>query len=58
MKPIRNEPGLFRDKTGVIINTLESDYKLILEKRRNKAEMESLKGEIEQLKELIRNIAK
>lgn len=66
MKPIKNAPGLYRDeKTNVVINTNESEYKMILERRRHKKELDKvtsevndLKRELDELKTLIKATAR
>lgn len=66
MKPIKNAPGLYRDeKTKVVINTNESEYKMILERRRHKKELDKvtsevndLKRELDELKTLIKATAR
>lgn len=59
MKPIKNAPGLVRDdKSGAILNTSTADYNLILEKRKHQAELDGLKSELDELKALIKAIAK
>jgi len=54
MQPIKNEPGYVRDpRTGAIINNNISDYKLILAQRKHKEEVEVLRSEIDDLRELF-----
>jgi hypothetical protein len=63
--PIKNAPGFYRDSNGIIINKNDSDYQLILERRKHKQEMQAvtndvdtMKQELEQLKEIIKAMAK
>ena len=63
--PIKNAPGFYRDSNGIIINKNDSDYQLILERRKHKREMQAvtndvdtMKQELEQLKEIIKAMAK
>jgi Ni2+-binding GTPase involved in maturation of urease and hydrogenase len=62
--PIKNAPGFYR-ANGIIINKNDSDYQLILERRKHKQEMQAvtndvdtMKQELEQLKEIIKAMAK
>jgi len=57
--PIKKAPGFVKNTvSGVIINTNSADYELILEKRKNKKELESVKDEIAKLKEMIWKLSK
>lgn len=59
MKPIKNEPGLMRDeKTGVIINTNDSEYQLILQQRQHESEIDKMNREVEELKQLVKAMLK
>lgn len=59
MKVIKNEPNLVRDeKSGVILNTNMADYNLILQKRKHREELDDLKSEIDELKALVKALAK
>lgn len=55
--PVKNAPGLLKDsKTGVVINTNEAEYQLILEKRKAKKreeEVDDLKARMAKLEELL-----
>lgn len=56
---VHNAVGLMRNiDTGVIINTNEADYNLILEQRRHAKEMQSILDEMNELKEMVRKLAK
>ena len=56
---VQNAPGLVRNTdTGVILNTNEAGYNIILEKRRHDKEMRSIKDEMSELKEMVRKLAK
>jgi len=62
MIPVEGHKHLFRDeKTGAIINTDTAGYSNYMsDKRRNldkKAEMDSMKKEIEELKSLLNELA-
>lgn len=55
MRRVHNEPGLMKDeKTGVIINTDESAYEMILQNRRHKEELGQMSREVEELKQLVK----
>lgn len=56
---LHNFPGFVRDTdSGVIINTNEADYNIILEKRRHAKEMDGLRDEMQELREMVRKLAK
>ena len=62
MIPVEGHKNLFRDeKTGAIINTDTAGYSNYMsDKRRNldkKAEMDSMKKEIEELKSMLNELA-
>jgi hypothetical protein len=59
MKVIKNEPNLVRDESsGVVLNTNMADYNLILQKRKHREELNDLKSEIDELKALVKALAK
>jgi translation elongation factor EF-4 len=60
-KKVDNSPGFIKDtRTGVILNTNQSDIKRkkeLLEKaKRDKLELEQLKSDVAEIKDLLRQI--
>lgn len=64
-QPVKDLPGLFRTDSGAIINCSDSEYntymeakkfklKELQEKKNEKVEIEQLKSEVEDLKDMIK----
>ena len=52
--PIKNAPGFVRDeKSGAILNNNTSDYNLILEKRKHKAELDEVNSKLAKLETIM-----
>lgn len=64
-QPVKDLPGLFRTDSGAIVNCSDSEYntymeakkfklKELEEKKNEKVEIEQLKSEVEDLKDMIK----
>lgn len=64
-QPVKDLPGLFRTDSGAIVNCSDSEYntymeakkfklKELQEKKNEKVEIEQLKSEVEDLKDMIK----